>query len=128
GSATALEDAALAGAAHQRLGERRDRAQPAKDQRPAADRRGLRRLARLLLRLYPAARRPLLERPGRPERRVGEAPPRNLADRCHHLRPLGAELAISGSRWDFSPPGPTTPSLMWPASASGIKQFGRVLP
>src|SRR5436309_15079114 len=63
--------------------------------------------------------------PGRSERRVGEAPSRNLADRCHHLRPLGAELATSGSRWGFFPPGPTTPSLMCPASASATKPSGR---
>src|SRR5439155_5479067 len=113
---------------HHWIGGCRDRAQPAEDQRPVADRRGLRRRARLLLRLYPAARRPLLERPGRPERRVGEAPPRNVADRCHHLRPLGAELAIWGSRWDFFPPGPIKPLLMCPASASATKLSGKSSP
>src|SRR5207249_101821 len=124
-SAAAVENAALAGAAHHRVGGSRHCSQPAEDQRPAADRRGLRRRARLLLPLYPAARRPLLERPGRPERRVGEAAPRNLADRCPHLRPLGAELATSGSRWDFFPPGPTTRLPMFPASASATKLSGR---
>src|SRR6202035_3461270 len=115
-------DAILAGATDHRIGRRRDRAEPAEDQRPAASGRDLRRRARLLLRLYPATRRPLLERPGRSERRAAQTR-RALDDggSCRPLRPLEAEPATSGSRWDFFPPGPTTPLRMSPACASATK-------
>src|SRR5205823_13463937 len=93
-----VENAALAGPTHHRLGWRRDRAQPAKDQRPAPHRRGLRRRARLLLRLHPAARRPLLERPGRSERRTAKADP------SRRVGPVSGPPPARGRARDFGIP------------------------
>src|SRR5207248_2472696 len=118
-SAAAVEDAALAGAADHRPRWLRHRPDPTEDWRSGDGRHSLRRWARLLLPLGPSAQRSLLERPGQPAARARKTrPPR--PERLVRLR-REAGHAISGSRWDFFPPGPSTPSPTWPASASATK-------
>src|SRR5438105_9521378 len=122
GSAAAVEDAAVAGATDHRPGWLRYCVVPAEARGPVDDWRALCRRDHLLLRLGTATERPLLERPGQPTARAGKA----RTSRRRTPRALEAELATSGSRWGFFPPGSTTPLPMCPASASATKPSGRV--